>query len=461
MISIWWYIVIGLALVHLVFLTSAKYREYFLGIKLGKNLLDTLSRNWVTNCLLLILGILISIIIYSFLPIIYLLFYRDIQETEREISPKESNSEKITNHFDGLNEQLRRSIADHLLFDKETFPFDPDCNQVIYIENEKNDVYNNYIQTHYDEIKSLFNKDGFAFCYLPFLAKEVSAKEIISYRFPQINDNQCEFPQVDSSILLPYIKGQPTIRPSLIHYDIDPINKKPYFEFTRFEFASDNEVTIEQQFEWYHHILVNSRFHLSGIDTEELSKQNLSHLPDKVREEFERIIEDYETKKLIGEVLERVTKLHQMGVSEMVLNLLFHPENKLSRLVITNNYRIMLPDYKDMEITMTPLPKAVFFLFLRHPEGILFKQLIEYRDELCHIYNKISNRTIKENIEQSISDVTDPTNNSINEKCARIREAFISKFDERLACNYFVTGSRGELKKIVLPRDMVTWEVEF
>ena|GEM_PF-3897913 len=53
---------------------------------------------------------------------------------------------------------------------------------------------------------------------------------------------------------------------------------------------------------------------------------------------------------------------------------------------------------------------------------------------------------------------TDPLNNSINEKCARIREAFLLKFHEGLAENYFVTGKRGEPKMIKLSRDLIKWE---
>ena len=48
--------------------------------------------------------------------------------------------------------------------------------------------------------------------------------------------------------------------------------------------------------------------------------------------------------------------------------------------------------------------------------------------------------------------------NSINEKCARIRAAFVNKFDEHLAKNYYITGNRGGVKKITLPRDLVVWE---
>ena len=61
-------------------------------------------------------------------------------------------------------------------------------------------------------------------------------------------------------------------------------------------------------------------------------------------------------------------------------------------------------------------------------------------------------------IDKSLDAVCDPTQNAINEKCARIREAFVSRFDERLARNYFVTGKRGEPKGITLPRDLVEWK---
>ena len=48
--------------------------------------------------------------------------------------------------------------------------------------------------------------------------------------------------------------------------------------------------------------------------------------------------------------------------------------------------------------------------------------------------------------------------NSINEKCARIRAAFVGQFDDYMAKSYYVDGHRGEAKKIALPRNMVIWE---
>ena len=154
----------------------------------------------------------------------------------------------------------------------------------------------------------------------------------------------------------------------------------------------------------------------------------------------------------------RVQKLRAKGMNEWAFRGLFKTKAQLSRLVITKDNRILLPEYNDIEVKMEPLIKAVYLLFLKHPEGIVFKELTEYRNELLEIYKGLKPLGLNKRTVQSIEDVTNPLLNSINEKCARIRSAFVKEFDEGLAKNYFVTGERGEAKKITLPRDLVIWE---
>ena len=154
----------------------------------------------------------------------------------------------------------------------------------------------------------------------------------------------------------------------------------------------------------------------------------------------------------------RVQKLRNKGFNEWTFRGLFKTKAQLSRLIITKDYRILLPDYNNIEVKMEPLVKAVYLLFLKHPEGILFKGLTDYREEMLDIYKKLKPMGLNKRTIQSIEDVTNPLLNSINEKCARIRSAFVKEFDESLAKNYFVTGERGETKKIALPRDLVIWE---
>jgi hypothetical protein len=100
----------------------------------------------------------------------------------------------------------------------------------------------------------------------------------------------------------------------------------------------------------------------------------------------------------------------------------------------------------------------VYLLFLKHPEGIAFKSLPDHRKELADIYTKLRPAGLTDRAMQSIEDVTNPLLNSINEKCARIRGAFISQFDDSLAKHYYINGNRGEAKMIDLSRDLVIWE---
>lgn len=130
---------------------------------------------------------------------------------------------------------------------------------------------------------------------------------------------------------------------------------------------------------------------------------------------------------------------------------------KLSKLTITKDYSIILSDY-NKEVKLEPIVKAVYLLFLNHPEGIAFKCLPDFREELTQIYVKLKPFGMSERVLQSIEDVTNPLLNSINEKCSRVRAAFQPLVDASLVDQYIIIGKSGEEKKITLPRNLVVWE---
>ena len=130
---------------------------------------------------------------------------------------------------------------------------------------------------------------------------------------------------------------------------------------------------------------------------------------------------------------------------------------KVSRLTIAKDCTILLADYQK-EVKMEPIVKAIYLLFLKHPEGIAFKCLPDYRKELADIYQKIKPFGLTERAIRSIEDVTNPLLNSINEKCSRIRAIFQAEVDASLLDQYIIIGKSGETKKIALPRDLVFWE---
>ena len=143
---------------------------------------------------------------------------------------------------------------------------------------------------------------------------------------------------------------------------------------------------------------------------------------------------------------------------------------KLSRLLITRDYRFQLIDYDNREIELQPVHKAVYLLFLAHPEGIEFKRLANYREELTHYYMSTAKLMDKERIIESVDHLVNPLDNAINEKCSRIKKAFLSMMDDYAASYYIISGHTRKriagsariwyerLKVITLPRELVIFQ---
>lgn len=341
---------------------------------------------------------------------------------------------------------------------------------VVYIENKYHPQMNRYLRRWGWWLqKRMFNKAEYGFLkliYLPTLSKRIKQRKNVLYQFPYLSKKSLwKIPDIKTTDLLDYLEDPDDAR-----------FLKPGFLF--FKEEKDNGITA---YEYYP---------LAGLDNKALSYKNqiteiLKAHKDKA-EKYRRSKEsrgighvgvysthhekdedyadnmfdslDYQTRTRLSLFKKQVIELQQCGVPLELLERILHQDEKLSRLIITKKHEIVLPDYNNMVVKMEPLVKAIFFLFLKHPEGIVFKHLPDYRQELIEIYNRLRPLGLNKRSLQSIEDVTNPFLNSINEKCARIRAAFINKFDERLAKNYFITGERGEAKKIALPRDLVVWE---
>lgn len=160
---------------------------------------------------------------------------------------------------------------------------------------------------------------------------------------------------------------------------------------------------------------------------------------------------------LLDDIKHKVRLLRENGISESEIASLFYVERPLPMLIVSKDYRLFLGDNR-VEVHMEPLVKAVYLLFLYHPEGVLFKYLPDYRKELAKIYSEVRPWGLTDRTLQSIEDVTNPLLNSINEKCARIKKVFLGVMEDDMARHYYIDGPRGEAKKISLPRDLVVWE---
>ena len=144
---------------------------------------------------------------------------------------------------------------------------------------------------------------------------------------------------------------------------------------------------------------------------------------------------------------------------------------KLSRLLITKDYRFFLVDLGIREVELQPVHKAVYLLFLSHPEGIEFKRLGDYREELTRYYMATAKMLDKEKIIEGVEHLVNPLDNAINEKCSRIKKVFLEMMDEYMASYYIISGHTQKhiagssriwyerLKVIKLPRELVVSEI--
>lgn len=383
----------------------------------------------------------------------------NIFDRRKKTPPKKSDYEYYKEKF----------AMDHAGVALEHLPFEPSDNEVIYVENEYNEATNLFIIKNLTRIRECFAKKNFVFVYMPMLTQELKGDDKLwRYRKPYGEiDKSVELPTLDNGYLLNFMcnpENRKRLTPCFVRYNTaikmySPNHPEKEMKITyAYDFYTFDIMRVDNADEFIEYMCgVVSDIHGWYFG---LCKLDYPTFLD-ADEAFDR-----ETIKMLDEVKYKIALLRNKGVSDAILGELVKPEVKLSRIIIHKNYDITLPDYDNMEIKMTPLVKAVFILFLKHPEGILFKELSDYREELAAIYGDIKwtakmqgkNEAGATIYSRHIVDVTNPLSNSINEKCTRIKEAFLLKFHESLAENYFITGKRGEPKRIRLPEELIVWE---
>ena len=159
------------------------------------------------------------------------------------------------------------------------------------------------------------------------------------------------------------------------------------------------------------------------------------------------------------EILAEIRRLQEKyGVSIDELEVLLGYTVRLSPVRITRSGKIFLIAYENKEVKMPNISKALYFLYLRHPEGLRYKEIAEHRDELLQLYQGLTGRDEPEEIEKSIDLLADPFGNALNVNASRIKTAFRNVVSDRIARFYYINGAAGDVKKVPLDRDLVIWE---
>ena len=170
------------------------------------------------------------------------------------------------------------------------------------------------------------------------------------------------------------------------------------------------------------------------------------------------LLERMEAAELLALMAKVRERLKAMGVSAGI------PEPMLAReaaapvdLYIDRQYTIRTGAADGPELPLRPLVKALFILFLRHPEGILLKQRDRYRQELEEIYAVISPNTAAEDVRARVGRLVNLQDNSFSEKASVLNARLEALLPTGAAEDYKIQGYNGHPRRVPLNPLLVHW----
>lgn len=362
-------------------------------------------------------------------------------------------------------------------------PFTPTRNQVIYIEDSYCKKVNDFIRSHYGDCQRKCEWCGLEFVYIPLLTSSSEVAEKVRYYAPYLTEDITEQDLPKSNMLSEYLykrNGKDNVVPSIIIYGYSTRGIKTFHAWS---FPTDDDADL---WSWFSHAIseidiayqsgeltINPdavpNVKRSGIapdtccsmqskhDSRIPKMPEIEHIGMAAEEEPDSLTNSVEQD--IKDLKKMVKRLQMKGLTLTTIQELVASQEKLSRMIITPDYRIILPDYKDMHIHMRTTAMALYLLFLRYEEGIRLKELPDHFKELLDIYRQLKPvGTDEESMIITVTKMVNPCGNTANENLSYIRSAFVKQFDEHLAKNYIVTGEKGENYRIILDRSLIEYQ---
>ena len=385
-----------------------------------------------------------------------------------------------------------------------SLPFEPEKRQVIYVENQYDERINALIKDNYKQIKWIFERTNYDFIYFPMFFNDEETKEKVLYYAPYLTAEIIEKAELRSCYLLGYmshLENREKITPSFI-YSPQKENDEWVFQGQSVDIDNNDRDSIIQWIECLVSEIDEERSFFQSrteIRTEEIPyrsediqiasepKVEYSSTPslwDKFKKGLKNLgrpclceEEDYvgtaketkpssldeireeDVKETVEDLERNIQRLRLLGIPLAVIAEFVAKYETISRLRLTDDLRIFLPDYDNREVKMGALYKAVYFLFLNNPDGIILQQLEAHHHELVNYYLQTSQREeLTPRMVDTINRLEYPGDNTINIVLSRIKAYFKATIDEHLAKHYYIVGRPGEPYKIALDYNLIEWE---
>lgn len=290
-------------------------------------------------------------------------------------------------------------------------------------------------------------------------------KEMVSYLFPGIDSSEDIYRSICDWILKNQCAKEQKPRLALVRVEEDeqlftPLDCNHVLESLMTVLGTPKGHHCLKKESIDSHMPDSVRFHIA--DSHVIGSLANHMLEDASLVEPEPLIEldpDPKTQAIL-DAIERLNDEYGISLEQIQSILAQLGKAKLSRLRVDLNGKITLVDYGNREIDLDTLSKALYILFLKHPEGISYKCLSDYRDELYKIYSRITNKGSKQEIISTVAHLTNPFNtNQVCIHVARIKKAFLDIMGDSTAESYYIKGRQGYPKSISLDRGLV--EIDF
>jgi hypothetical protein len=358
-------------------------------------------------------------------------------------------------------------------------------NYVIYFEKEQNKELNLYIRKNYEELKNKFASIELNFIYSPFLINSVdNIENVLEYYLPQLNyyqisneasktyaekmmgqffskgtddllqifDKDNFVPsKIDSDELLNLVDYKGSIKSGLLFFNMHygAIGVSDFF-------YSNSNQNYELFFDDALSYLNSEQIDFSLGDNMIASFLPMSDLTEQLDDDAKEVIKDLEN---------RLTELKNSGQLLFLIPILKDLLNKQSEKIDFNSISKMEIDYQNniqllyfkKEVELSHLTKSIYFLFLKHPEGINLNELGSHKKELLTIYTSVSNQLDYDKMAKSIDDVINLETKAIYTHLSRIKSAFYKIMDASFAKYYIVSGSGEEERMVLFNTKAIIW----
>ena len=434
------------------------------------------------HCIKIILYIIGGVLLLPILiPVgIVMLLYLLVCKTIEKVKDFKDNGRKLhAKHVDEEFDSKPKLISHTIIECDKELPVHFNKFYVVYVETEYNELLNRFISENLEYIRKNFSERNYRFVYIPEL-KNLTDEEL-SLAFPldaatmadEVKDkirnlSTAEFTHMFARMIGMDVSCRMAGLLSLGSYEGDYGIRGDIVDYSKSDFVyvdlqRVDADRIKDAFEEYFRYYSGEKhvpFSVRPRDEYPLDEWQDTEMDGRQNDASDWIFlsEQEEMTRIADDIKHKVEILKQGGYIELLLHTLGadivkqindsrKTANNLMHITVDNDLTIRIPELSNREVKMPALSRALYVFYLRHTEGVEFKFLSEYTEEIFALYRLTSNRIDDSKLRATVDSLVNPMENKINECVSRIKSAFLSIMDEYLARNYFLQYRMKEIRK--------------